>query len=266
MVDRGKQRIALVVEFDGRAFHGWQAQRNAQAAQPVLEAALARIESSPVQTVACGRLDAGVHAEALVVHADVCAARWRRSPRAYLHGVNAHLPETMRVVALRAVDADFHARFDCLARCYCYRIWRRTTASALDRWRHWWLPRPLDLDAMHAAATLFVGEHDFSAFRAAGCQAHSPHRCVQRIEIVEHGPSLEIFVQANAFLYRMVRRIVGALVEVGLGKLKLEAIQRALKSGVALQSRCAPAHGLSFYDAIYADFSARSLLEEETMR
>ena len=252
------QRLVLVLEFDGTAFAGWQRQANAQGVQEVLEEALARIEGRRIATVASGRTDAGVHAEALPVHADVDAARWRRSPRAYVQGLNQLLPPALRVLAAHAVAADFDARRDCLARVYCYRIWTRPVASALCRWRHWWMPRPLDLSAMHEAACALVGGHAFAAFRAAGCQAAHPHRFVQRLELHPRPWGLEILVQADAFLYRMVRFIVGALVEVGLHRRSPDWVRTLIARG-APRPPAAPAHGLYFVDAIYADFSARAL-------
>ncbi len=254
-----KQRIVLVLEFDGAAFGGWQRQANARSVQEVLEEALARIEGRRIATVASGRTDAGVHAEALPVHADVDAARWARAPKAYVQGLNQQLPATVRVLAARAVEAGFDARRDCIARVYRYRIWTRPVASALCRWRHWWMPRALDLAAMQKAALYLVGGHAFAAFRAAGCQAAHPHRFVQRLELHPQPWGLEILVQADAFLYRMVRFIVGALVEVGLGRRAPDWVRALVEKGGA-RPPAAPAHGLYFADAIYPEFSARGLV------
>lgn len=253
-----RRRIVLVLEFDGAAFAGWQRQANARSVQQALEEALARVEGRAVAATACGRTDAGVHAEALPVHADVDAARWRRAPRAYVHGLNRHLPPELRVLAARAVADDFDARRDCLARVYRYRIWTRTVPSALCRWRHWWVPRPLDVAAMQEAALHLVGGHAFAAFRAAGCQAAHPHRFVHRLELHPQPWGLEVLVQADAFLYRMVRFLVGALVEVGLGRRDAGWVQALVRKGDA-RPPAAPAHGLYFADAIYPDFSARAL-------
>ncbi|RMH62520.1 MAG: tRNA pseudouridine(38-40) synthase TruA [Zetaproteobacteria bacterium] len=255
------QRIALVLEFDGHAFSGWQRQRNAPSVQQALEQALARIEGHSVATVAAGRTDAGVHAEALLVHVDVSASRWLRSPRAYVHGVNALLPATIRVLGARAVAADFHARFDCLERAYRYQIWNRQTVSALHRWQHWWMPRPLNLDLMREAARYCLGRQDFSALRASGCQARHPVREVREVVITRSGCCICIEVRADAFLYHMVRNLVGNLVEVGLGKRTPEDFAHLLKGrNRAAGAATAPAQGLFFTDARYADFRARDLV------
>lgn len=255
------QRIALVLEFDGTAFHGWQRQETGDSVQASLEHALALIDGHAVRTVAAGRTDAGVHAEALLAHADVDAARWRRSPRAYMHGVNQHLPSGLRVVGVRAVDADFHARFDCLERAYRYRIWNRPTASALYAWRHWWMPRTLDVEAMNGSAALLIGEHDFSSFRASGCQAHSASRDVRRLVVARQGWCVDIEVRANAFLYHMVRNLVGVLVQVGIGEWNAADVEALLLAKDRTRGPAtAPAHGLYFIDAAYRDFRASELV------
>ncbi len=255
-----KQRIALSLEYDGRRFHGWQRQHNASSVQAALEQALAGIDGCPVACIAAGRTDAGVHAEAMLIHADVDAARFARSPRAYIHGVNTRLDNAAMVLAVRAVAADFHARFDCRERQYCYRIWNRSTASSLHPWRHWWMPRPLDIAAMQQAAIYLIGTHDFSAVRASGCQAASPVRTLRQLEIHHHGHEISIHVAADAFLYHMVRNIIGCLVEVGLGHWSPQHLQMILAAG-SRQHRgiTAPAHGLYFTNACYDDFSSRDM-------
>jgi tRNA pseudouridine38-40 synthase len=258
------QRIAMVVEFDGSEFHGWQRQQNAISAQAVLEGVLTGIEQQPVKLTAAGRTDAGVHAEALLLHADVDAARWHRAPRAYTQGVNRLLPDGICVSGVRRVAEDFHARFDCLERRYRYRIWNRTTPSAIHRWRHWWMPCPLDLDAMQEASAYLLGEHDFSAFRASGCQASNPVRELRHIGIDRHGWEVNIDIHANAFLYHMVRNIVGTLVAVGRHRWLPAQMQEILKSRErTLAGATAPAHGLYFTDALYDAFSARDMVGVE---
>ncbi len=258
------QRIAMVVEFDGSEFHGWQRQQNAVSAQAVLEGVLAGIEQQPVQLTAAGRTDAGVHAEALLLHADVDATRWQRAPRAYTQGVNRLLPDGICVSGVRSVAEDFHARFDCLERRYRYRIWSRTTPSAIHRWRHWWIPRPLDLNAMREASAYLLGEHDFSAFRASGCQASNPVRELRHIAIDRHGWEINVDIHANAFLYHMVRNIVGTLVDVGRRRYLPIQAEEILKSrDRTLAGVTAPAHGLYFTDALYDTFSARDMVGVE---
>jgi len=256
-----KQRIAMALEFDGRPFHGWQQQNNAISVQACLQAALTRIEGEPVAAFAAGRTDAGVHAEAMLAHADVSAARWQRSYKAYMHGCNSQLPDAIRVIGVRAVRADFHARFDCRERVYRYQIWNRTTASGLHRWRHWWMPKPLDLQHMRQAAAYCTGRFDFSAMRAAGCQASSPVRTIKHLSIEQQGFCINISVSADAFLYHMVRNLVGDLVEVGTGKRSPESLSVLLASkDRSLGAATAPAHGLYFTDAVYDDFCASALI------
>jgi len=256
-----KQRIAMVLEFDGRPFHGWQQQQNAISVQACLQAALAQIESEPVAILAAGRTDAAVHAEAMLVHADISAARWQRSYKAYVHGCNSLLPDAIRVTGARAVASDFHARFDCRERVYRYQIWNRNTASSLHRWRHWWMPRALDLKLMREAAGYCTGRFDFSAFRAAGCQASSAVRTIKTLTIEQHGFCIHISVSADAFLYHMVRNLVGNLVEVGMGKRSPESLSTLLAArDRSLGAATAPAHGLYFTDAVYDDFRASALI------
>ena len=250
------QRIALVVEYDGHALCGWQRQNNGSSVQQHLEQALGLIEGAEVACVAAGRTDAGVHAEAMAVHADVHRSRFERSPMAYVHGVNQGLPESIRVSAVRAVAADFHARFDCREGAYRYQIWNRGTAPAIERWRHWWMPRTLDLAAMQQAAEYLKGRHDFSCFRASGCQASSPVREVRTLSIEQHGWCVSINISADAFLYHMVRNIVGSLVRVGTGKWQAAHMADLIAGrDRVVAGETAPAHGLYFTQAVYDDFS-----------
>lgn len=257
-----RQRIAMAVEFDGAAFHGWQQQDNAISVQSTIECALSDMEGETVQTVAAGRTDSGVHAEAMLIHTDVSFERWHRSNLAYIHGVNSKLPESVRVAGVRAVHEAFHARFDCRERTYRYQIWNRNTPSAIQRWQHWWMPRPLDLSLMQAAARYCLGKQDFSSLRASGCQASHAVRTINRLDLRREGVVIEIEVAADAFLYHMVRNLVGNLVEVGLGKRSPEEMKALLEMRDRSKGGAtAPAHGLYFVDAQYDDFSARELLD-----
>ena len=261
MTGENLQRIAMVIEFDGRPFHGWQQQDNATSVQAELQRALASIDGQPIKTVAAGRTDTGVHAEALLLHADVCAERWNRSHRAYVHGCNSKLPDAIRVTGVRAVGNDFHARFDCRERSYRYQIWNRTTASALQVWRHWWMPRPLDFDAMSQAAAMCLGENDFSALRAANCQASSSVRTISDIRVEQHGYCIALHISADAFLSHMVRNLVGTLVAVGVGRFSPKEFSALLLSGDRSKGAAtAPAWGLYFTDAVYEDFRASELI------
>jgi len=260
MQDAVRQRVALVVEYDGHGLCGWQRQENGPSVQQHLEESLTGIDGVPVSCIAAGRTDAGVHAEAMLVHADVQRARFSRSSQAYVHGVNQHLPEQIRVTGVRAVEDDFHARFNCRERAYRYQIWNRSTASAIERWRHWWMPRPLDMSAMQQAAVYLSGKHDFSCFRASGCQAASPLREVRDIHIEQRGHCVSIEVSADAFLYHMVRNMVGSLVRVGTGNWRPEFLQELLAGrDRSLAAATAPAHGLYFINAVYDDFNSRDI-------
>jgi len=206
-------RIALGVEYDGRNFHGWETQRGARTVQECLEGALASVADHPVRTVCAGRTDARVHALAQVVHFD-CTAPRRLD--AWIYGTNAKLAADASVIWSRVVAPDFSARFSARARAYRYLILNRRSRPALQRGRVTWEPRSLDVERMQEAGGFLLGEHDFSAFRAASCQARNPVRTVYRLEVVRLGALIAIDVRANAFLQHMVRNIVGVLIAVGM--------------------------------------------------
>ncbi len=254
------QRIIMVLEYDGHGLCGWQRQGNGPTVQEHLETALAQVEGAHVCCHAAGRTDAGVHAEAMPVHADICADRFFRSPTAYVHGMNQYLPGSIRVLGVRMISAEFHARFNCRERAYRYQIWNRTTAPAIQRWRHWWMPRPLDIPMMQQAAISLAGRHDFSSFRASGCQAASPIRELREIQIERNGACIEMHFRADAFLYHMVRNLVGSLVQVGIGQWKPEYLEDVLAARNRRQAATtAPAYGLYFINAVYDDFNSRGI-------
>ena len=207
-------RIALGIEYDGSAFRGWQQQSHARSVQGVIERALAAVADHPVQLTAAGRTDAGVHALMQVAHFDTAAVR---PEQAWVLGGSAEAPDDVSVLWAREVPADFHARFSAIARTYLYRILNRRVRPALERQRSAWVRRPLDAGAMHAAAQALLGEHDFSAFRAAECQSSTPVRRVTNLEVRRAGDHVEITIRANAFLHHMVRNVAGSLIAVGVG-------------------------------------------------
>ena len=208
-------RIALGIEYDGSSFCGWQSQAHGNSVQDALEKALAQVAAHPLRVVCAGRTDTGVHALAQVVHFDTEA---QRPLSAWVRGVNAHLPPSVAVCWARAVDADFHARFAARSRAYRYVLLNRAVRPALLAGRVGWFHQPLDVAAMCAAAACLVGEHDFSAFRAAECQAKSPVKQLYRADIAVDGDCLVFDFHANAFLHHMIRNLVGSLVYVGKGK------------------------------------------------
>jgi tRNA pseudouridine38-40 synthase len=207
-------RWAACVEYDGTAYHGWQSQPHAASIQDVLEAALSKVVDAPIRTVCSGRTDAGVHAAGQIVHFETAVARGQR---AWLLGSNRHLPDDIAPQWFVPVPENFHARFSACARDYRYWILDRTAPSALWRHRAWHAHNRLDAAAMQVAAQVLVGHHDFSAFRAAACQSKSPWREVHHLTVARFGDWIHIDIRANAFLYHMVRNIVGSLAPVGAG-------------------------------------------------
>jgi len=242
-------RIAMGIEYDGSAFHGWQIQDGVRAVQAEVEAAVSRVADHGVRVHCAGRTDTGVHAEEQVIHFDT---RARRPERSWVLGTNVNLPPDVAVAWARPVDPVFHARFSAIARHYRYRILCRPTRSPLDRHRAVWLHQELDLERMRAAARALVGEHDFSSFRAQGCQAKSPVRRVHYCDLCRDGARLELRIGANGFLHHMVRNIVGVLSAIGRGEAEvawveeLLAIRDRTRGGVT-----APPQGLYFVRADY---------------
>jgi tRNA pseudouridine38-40 synthase len=207
-------RFALGVEYDGAGFHGWQIQDDVRTVQASVEAALAKVADHPVSVQCAGRTDAGVHATAQVVHFDTSADR---KPRSWVLGGNVNLPEDVSIAWSAPVPDGFHARYSAVARSYRYVILNRTARAALLRRRAAWVHRPLDAARMHRAAQALVGEHDFSSYRALGCQAKSPVRTLTRLAVTRSGERVMIDVTANAFLHHMVRNIAGVLIAIGEG-------------------------------------------------
>jgi tRNA pseudouridine38-40 synthase len=207
-------RFAAGLEYDGRAYSGWQHQPGLQTIQNALQLALSRVADATVECVCAGRTDAGVHAIGQVVHFDSDAAR---SERGWRLGANSYLPADVAVTWLREVPPHFHARFGALARSYRYLILNRESRPALAQGRATWERRPLDTTRMHDAAQALLGEHDFSAFRAVECQAKSPVRKLETLSVARAGEWVSIDVTANAFLHHMVRNITGLLLSVGTG-------------------------------------------------
>jgi tRNA pseudouridine38-40 synthase len=208
-------RIALGLEYDGARFCGWQTQPSGCGVQDHLETALRHIAGERVEIVCAGRTDAGVHALAQVAHFDTPAAR---PESAWVRGVNASLPAALAVTWAREVSGEFHARYAALNRCYRYVLLNRPVRPAAGHGRVGWFHPPLDIEAMRDAARLLIGEHDFSAFRSAECQARSPVRELRRLEIERHGDFVVFDFCANAFLHHMARNLVGTLVYVGKGR------------------------------------------------
>lgn len=218
-------RLALGLQYDGAAFCGWQTQPGRGAVQDALEGALKAFIGCPVATTCAGRTDAGVHATYQVVHFDVAI---ERPLDAWVRGVNRWLPATLAVRWARVVSDEFHARFSARGRRYDYwLLCDRVRAPLFDR-RVGWVFRPLDIAAMREAAHLLTGNHDFSSFRSAECQAASPVRQLRVLELSEYGKLLRFRFIANAYLHHMVRNLVGTLVHVGLGRQPSSWVQELL--------------------------------------
>ena len=213
------KRIALGIQYDGAPWLGWQTQPNGRTVQDRLEAALEKFTLMDIQTTCAGRTDAGVHAVEQVVHFDT---ELDREICSWVRGVNAFLPPSIAVrwaceVASTAGD-DFHARFSATARSYHYVLYNNPVRSPLLSGKAGWVFRALDVDAMHGAAQALVGTHDFSAFRAAECQAKTPIKKMYEIRVERHRDMIVFTLRANAFLHHMVRNIVGSLIYVGMGR------------------------------------------------
>jgi tRNA pseudouridine38-40 synthase len=229
-------RFRLTLEYDGAPFAGWQRLNHLPSVQGALEAAVEKLTGVRSDVVGAGRTDSGVHALGQVAHTDIAkplaAGRIR-------DGLNAHLrPHPIAVLAVEEVAADFHARFDARLRVYRYRIVNRRAPLALEAGKAWRLARALDAPAMHAAAQRLIGKHDFTTFRDSGCQAKSPVKTLGRCDVSRAGDGVEVWCEAQSFLHRQVRSMVGTLVEVGLGKISADDVSAALAAKD--RARCGP--------------------------
>lgn len=221
-------RWAAGVEYNGSAYSGWQAQSDAPSVQAEIERALSVVADHPVHVICAGRTDAKVHAVQQVIHFDSAAAR---SQHSWLLGTNRHLPSDIALRWVQAVAADFHARFSAVGRSYQYRIHNGRARSALGHRRVCWEPRALDAEAMHRAAQVLQGEHDFSAFRDSQCQAPTARRHVHALRVYRQGEQVILDISANAFLHHMVRNIAGTLMEVGLARQPEAWVGEVLRGG-----------------------------------
>lgn len=242
-------RLAIGLEYDGTGYCGWQRQAHARSVQQQVEAALSAVAAEPVVVVAAGRTDGGVHALGQVAHFTTSA---RRDLRAWVLGANTHLPHDISLCWAVEVGSGFDARRSAVARTYHYLILNRPVRPALENHRCWWRPGRLDVEAMARAAPLVLGEHDFSAFRAAECQARTAIRDLQQLTVRRRADHIIIECRANAFLHRMVRNIVGSLVQVGCGHRPVEWLREVLESrDRRTAGMAAPACGLYLSEVHY---------------
>ena len=245
-------RYKLTIEYDGAPFVGWQRQENGPSVQAALEEALQAFCGEATLVQGAGRTDAGVHALGQVAHLDLAKEVRLDQLR---DGLNFHLkPQPIAVLATEAVVDDFHARFSATARAYLYRIVNRRAPLALLRGRAWFVPRPLDASAMAAAAARLEGKHDFSAFRAAECQANSPVKTLERLSVTRAGEDIRIEARARSFLHHQVRNMVGTLRIIGEGKRSPAWISEVLEGRDRRQAGpTAPPEGLYLVSVDYPD-------------
>lgn len=246
----GDGRVVLAFEYDGRDFHGWQMQKSGvRSVEAELARAVGRVANHPVELVCAGRTDAGVHASYQIAHFETPSVRNLRS---WVMGINTALPDDIAVHWAGQGTGDFHARFTAIYRRYRYIIYNHPVRPGVLRGQVSWTFRPLDAGRMHDAAQALVGEHDFSSFRAAGCQSRTPVRFLEAISVVRHGEFVVIDVQANAFLHHMVRNIAGALMAVGQGAQSVDWMADVLAArDRTVAGVTAPPHGLYLVDVGY---------------
>lgn len=243
-------RFALTVEYDGRPFVGWQRQTNGDSVQGALEAAVYAVTGERTDVQAAGRTDAGVHALAMRAHVDIAKPF---APFRLMEAINARVrPAPVAVLACEAVADDWHARFSCTGRAYEYRIVNRRAPLTWEAGLAWQVPQPLDAAAMEAGAALLVGRHDFTTFRSAHCQADSPVRTLDRLDVVREGERVLVRAAARSFLHHQVRSMVGCLALVGIGRWQPKDIGAVLAArDRARLGLNAPPDGLFFVRATY---------------
>lgn len=245
-------RYRMVVEYDGTAYVGWQRQENGHSVQSALEGGILSLTGETVTIRGAGRTDSGVHALGQVIHADL-SREWKEYK--LRNALNAHLAlanEQVSVLDVKAVGPEFDARFSALRRHYLYRIINRPARLAIEANRAWWVPKHLDHEAMHAAAQRLIGKHDFSTFRSAHCQANSPVRTLDRLDVTRDGDSIEIRATAQSFLHNQIRSFAGTLKLAGEGKMTPDDVQAALEARD--RKYCgpvAPPEGLYFMQVDY---------------
>jgi tRNA pseudouridine38-40 synthase len=243
-------RFALTIEYDGRPFMGWQRQSHGPSVQEAIEIAVHRITGEQVAVHAAGRTDAGVHAAAMRAHLDIVRpiTAFRLS-----EALNALVrPAPIAILACEIVPDDWHARFSCLGRHYEYRIVARRAPLTFEAGLAWRLAMPLDSDAMAKGATRLVGRHDFTTFRSAHCQADSPLRTLDRLDVEQDGDRITVYASARSFLHHQVRSMVGCLAMVGRGQWQPGDMRKALEArDRAALGFNAPPHGLYFVAALY---------------
>jgi tRNA pseudouridine38-40 synthase len=244
-------RIALMVEYDGSQYYGWQAQTGLRTVQQVLEDALSNVAAHEISVVCAGRTDTGVHATSQIVHFDT---ETERATRAWIHGANSFLPKDVCVRWAREMPDDFHARYSAMARRYCYVIYNTAVRPALLRSNVTWQYRQLDHRVMQEAGQFLLGEQDFTSFRSIECQSKTPMRNIQHLQVNRMGDMIIIDIRANAFLHHMVRNIAGVLMVAGSGRRPLSWVQEVLLAkDRKLGAETAPPYGLYLTGVSYPE-------------
>ncbi|MBA4696879.1 MAG: tRNA pseudouridine(38-40) synthase TruA [Legionella sp.] len=242
-------RTALLVEYDGSQYHGWQAQAGLKTVQGVLEQALSKVADNEIGVVAAGRTDTGVHATHQIVHFD-CDKR--RTMQAWIHGVNSFLPKDVCIRWAKEMPENFHARYSALSRRYHYVIFNAAVRPALFRSYMTWQYRQLNVHAMQEAAQHLLGEQDFTSFRSIDCQSKTPKRHIYRMQVTRRESMVVIDVTANAFLHHMVRNIAGVLMTIGTEKKPVPWVKEVLEAkDRRLGAETAPPYGLYLVGVAY---------------
>lgn len=244
-------RFKLTIEYDGGGFVGWQRQSNGMSIQEILEDAVFAFSGERAEVAGAGRTDAGVHALAMTAHVDLASDRFGADT--VRKAINFHMRETpVSVLSSQVAEPGFHARFSATRRRYLYRILNRDAPPALEAGRVWFMPRPLDAGVMASAARVLLGKHDFTSFRASHCQATSPEKTLDELDVSQAGDEIHVHAAARSFLHHQVRNMVGTLALVGEGKWHARDVEKALAArDRAAAGPTAPAEGLYLVDVSY---------------
>lgn len=261
------RRFAFMVEFDGRPFMGWQRQAHGPTVQQAMEDAIAAVTGENIVLHCAGRTDAGVHGLGMRAHADI---EKQIPPFRLMEAMNARLRQAgwpVAILSCTIMPQEWHSRFSCIRRSYVYRIVNRRAPLTLEKGQAWQIPQKLDETAMAAAARHLLGRHDFTTFRSAHCQANSPMRTLERLEIIRTGDRIDVHAAARSFLHHQVRSMVGCLALVGMGRWSSDDMADALKAADrAALGLNAPPDGLFFVAADYPDPSSFLPIGEQTQR
>ena len=255
-------RFRLDIEYDGSLFAGWQHQADQPSVQQAIEQAIEKFSGEAVRLRAAGRTDAGVHATAQVAHVDLAKAwandKVRDAINAHLQAAGAHVA----ILQAAVVPDDFDARFSATGRHYLYRILNRRAPAAMEKGKVWWVPKRLDADAMHEAAKVLLGRHDFTTFRSTQCQANSPVRTLERLDVSRQGDLIEVRASARSFLHNQVRSMVGSLKLVGEGKWTAGDLRAALEA--CDRTACGPVAAACGLYLVRVDYGKPGATSEET--